>query len=171
MHVPTHAAPPLSGALCSLNFKLSYCVSRGTGVAYLQDTESAKTTPIVAAMSLYWPSFIVSATGQYGENGLAFAESWLPFCRAIADLARAHVDESTRVNAAQYLGTFGPWEAALRHSSWDWDRIFGTNGELLLLGTHGYNFDVRKHLHFFSCCAKFQSFLSFAMPRLCLPPF
>lgn len=59
-------------------------------------------------------------TGQFGENGLAMADAWIPFPEALSEVARTHADESTRAFAAINLMTVAVYPLATRHDRWSW---------------------------------------------------
>ncbi len=95
-------------------------MSCDVGIAYLTKTPAAESTPVVAAFANFWPSFPLLVTGQPGENGLAFAEMWLPFPEAISNIARTHADEATRLDAAVILTTLAVAPLAVQHERWNW---------------------------------------------------
>ena len=112
------------------------------GVAYLTETPAAEAIPVVAAFARFWPSFPLLVTGQPGEDGRALAKLWLPFPEAMSKIARTHVDEATRLDAAVNLTTLEVFPMAVKHG-WNWEGLFGTDGEVLVMAVRGYNYDVR----------------------------
>lgn len=76
--------------------------------------------PVTAAFARSWPTLMCLLTGQFGENGLALAETFLPFAEAVSEVARTHADESTRAFGAIALMTLGFHPVAVRHDRWSW---------------------------------------------------
>ena len=100
--------------------------------------------PFNKLMALFMPPAGRLVSGEMGPSGHDFAEDWLYFEETVANGASTHPDEAIRIFLQQLVTCGTPWEACVRHKErFNYDRLYGEDGELLRKAIKSYDYDVR----------------------------
>eukprot|EP01047_Picozoa_sp_COSAG01_P054129 COSAG01_NODE_5877_length_3973_cov_2.627001_4_plen_470_part_00 len=108
---------------------------------YLLTTASCDKSPQEKFFGLYLKSQSMMVMGDM-EN---YADAYLDCAEMAADLAKTHPQESTRNFMLQLLNTLAVYQFVLKHERWDWEKIWGENGALLVRAHDTYRYDLHHH--------------------------
>ena len=108
-------------------------------LAYLTNSTSTDKIPVEQTFAYYYSANPSALAGDLE----GFAETFLPFPEKASDVARTHPDEGTRVFVLQVLCTCAMYEVSLKYNKkFDWARLFGKHGELLVQTCHECKYDT-----------------------------